>query len=284
LVLRVAGPMSAQGRRELAALGLRFAPASIPATFVLPSSEGSSDFAATRIGPGTADAPTNAADLNAAIPVLTRQPLRLATPDAQTLLRDSGGQPVATWTTAGRGRVALWLPIDTYQLVLAGREDLHASLWSDAIATVARARMAPAPDILADARQGERIRVYAPGERAAIVAPDGTSTPLLIDPATGTARCAGYWPKAAGWHVLQTGDVQRPFFVRSHDDTLGIVAQRLRDATHQLVLSSATQPKPPATLPGSRWPWFFGWLALSAVMWWFERSRFGRRSRNDSAT
>jgi hypothetical protein len=284
LVLRVAGPMSAQGRRELAALGLRFAPASIPATFVLPSAEGSSDFAAARVGPGTSDAPTSDADLNAAMPVLTRQPLRLTTSDAQALLRDGAGQPVATWTPAGRGRIALWLPIDTYQLVLAGREDLHASLWSDAIAKVARARMAPAPGVAADARQGERIRICALGERAAIVAPDGKSTPLLIDPATGAARCAGYWPKAAGWHVLQTGDAQRPFFIRSHDDKPGITAQRLRDATQQLVRSSTTLPNPPATLPGSRWSWFFGWIALSAVMWWFERSRFGRQSRNGSAT
>ena len=41
---------------------------------------------------------------------------------------------------AGRGRIALWTLTDSYRLVLAGRDDLYGELWSDAIATLARAQ------------------------------------------------------------------------------------------------------------------------------------------------
>lgn len=281
LLVRVSGPLSTAARSELAALGVRVTPASVATTFALPAREAGGAFIAARVGPGSLDAPTRGEDLSAPLPELTRQPLRIAAADMRTLLRDGEGNAVVAWRNAGRGRAAVWLPLDSYQLVLAGREDVHAALWGRTFDAIARARTLPLPDVPQNARQGERATLCAlPSgvERLAVAAPTGTKTPLLIDPATGPARCAGYWPRAAGWHGLQVGDTTVPFFVRAAEEAPGLVAQQLRDATQRLELAStATRATSEATVPGSRWPWFFGGLLVWAALWWLERTRLGRR-------
>ena len=101
---------------------------------------------------------------------------------------------------------------------------------------------------------------------------------VLRDPAA--RGCAAFWPESAGWHRVQSGDREQAFFVRAHDAAPGMRAQSMREATLRLASSSsevANDQGPGPDRPGARWPWWLGWLVASAALWWFERSRVGRR-------
>ncbi|KQY52596.1 hypothetical protein ASD14_08390 [Lysobacter sp. Root494] len=276
LLVRIDGPLSPASRNALAALGLRLNAANLPAAFKLPVSKEDDEFAATRLGPGTSDAPTAKTAAVTALPELTRQPLRIDDPNATSWLRDSEGRPLAAWRALGRGRIGTWLPMDTFQLVLVGRDDLHSTLWSDAIAAVARARAANELPVPADARAGTRTALCGLADGATVTPAGGQPKPLLIDPATGIARCAGLWPTAPGWHVLSSGEASASFYVRGKNELPGIAAREMREATSLLTLAPGQVAATSATALGSRWPWFLAWLLVSAVLWWLERSRLGR--------
>lgn len=276
LLLRVTGPVSPAGRRSLATLGLRFANGAQPTSFALPSTEGSSDFVAERVG-AARDASDATRIADSALPALTRQAMRLDTTGAHTWLRDREGRPLAAWRAVGRGRASAWLPTDTYQLVLMGREDVHAALWSQAVGAIARAGTEATFAMPSDARQGERVKLCEVRNDASVTAPTGkTSTVLLVDPATGPARCAGFWPREAGWHALHDGAASVPFHIRGGGELPGVTAFELHEATERLRLASKTATATPPTFPGARRPWFLAWLLVSAVLWWLERSRLGR--------
>jgi hypothetical protein len=276
LLVRIDGSLSPASRSALAALGLRLDAANLPAAFKLPVTQENDDFAAARLGPGSPDAPTATTATVAALPELTRQPLRIDTPSANAWLRDNEGRPLAAWRALGRGRVGAWLPMDTFQLVLMGRDDLHAMLWSDAIASVARARAGNELPVPAAAREGTRIALCGLADGTTITPAGGQPKPLLIDPATGTARCAGFWPAESGWHALSSDEASASFYVRDKNELPGVAAREMRDATSQMTLAAGEVASTKATAPGSRWPWFLAWLLLSAVLWWLERSRLGR--------
>ncbi|GAB3095422.1 carboxypeptidase regulatory-like domain-containing protein [Lysobacter terrae] len=271
LLLRIDGAPPANVRNALAVSGLRMASDGSPATFKLPEQDGD-EFAAARLGPGSADAPTAIATDR--LPELSRQPLRI---DAQVWLRDDAGRALAAWRPLGRGRIAAWLPMDTFQLVLAGRDDLHAQLWSDAVAEVARPLARPALAVPTDGRQGTRMVLCGLKDGASVAALGEQADPLLIDQATGSARCAGYRPRRSGWHTLHDGAASAAFFVRDAQTLPGIAAREIHDATQRLALQPASSAGSMTTAPGRRWPWFLAWLLVSAVLWWLERSRLGRR-------
>lgn len=276
LIVRVDGPLSPASRSALGAMGLRLAASDLPTTFKLSALEDDDEFAAARLGPGSPDAPTSTTAPDTALPELARQPLRIDTSNAHAWLRDNEGRALAAWRALGRGRVGAWLPMDTFQLVLVGRDDLHATLWSDAIANVARARAADELPVPTDAREGTRTSLCGLADGASVVPAGREPTPLLIDPATGSARCAGFWPTTAGWHTLHSGEFSAAFFVRGEGELPGIAARQMREATSLLTLGAASGTDARATAPGSRWPWFIALLLVSALLWWLERSRLGR--------
>jgi hypothetical protein len=235
-----------------------------------------------RMGPGSRDAPRRPDAAIPETPALTRRMLQIDARDAVPLLRDDKGQPLAVWRAEGRGRIAVWPLTDTYRLVLAGRGDLHGDTWSAAIATLARAQPGRPFAIEGELRQGERVALCGIAQDARVVGPDGAALALRIDPATGTRACAAYWPKAAGWHRLQSG-------ARGSCSMCG-PPMRARDCIRtwcakrpcgwprrRRARSEATRAALPVPRhPGARWPWWLAWLLASAAVWWLERSRAGR--------
>lgn len=276
-LVRITGPISPAGRRSLAALGVEVAASTAPAEFQLASREDGNEFLAARLGPGTQDAPNSSGTAPTdRLPRLTRQSWQLRTGSAHAWLHDRDGRALAAWSAVGRGRVAAWLPIDTYQLVLIGREDLHAALWSQALGSVARPRAQGVLTPPTDARTGERVALCGLSEAARITAPDGRDTALLRDPATGAAACAGFWPTQAGWHTLHDGDAAAPFHVRSAEALPALDAHERAEATRGLALRAVDVRATPPLHAGERWPWFLAWLLVSALLWWLERSRRGQ--------
>ncbi|WP_394662636.1 carboxypeptidase regulatory-like domain-containing protein [uncultured Sphingomonas sp.] len=226
---------------------------------------------------GVASAPVRLLDHDGkALPPLTRRIARIGAGDAQTLLADATEVELAAWRALGRGRVGVWLVTDAAGLVTAGHGENYGELWSRMVATLARAGNTPSPRFAPLAHRGERTALCGlePGDM--LVRPDGQAVRLLPDPAA--PGCAGYWPRAGGWHVLRRGKDAWPFYVRA---TLppGLAAVERRDATLALVREGADMPPAYASSPrpGTSWPWLLGFLALAGLVWWFERARFGRR-------
>ena len=283
VLLRATGPLSSGVRAQLREFGLEPGAGADTSTVRLPAERFDEAALRARLGPGSADASRSQEQAPPALPSLTRRALALDAPALQALGVDADGKAFAAWRAAGQGRIALWGLSDSFRLVLAGREDAHARLWSRALSALARPRAVARADIGSAARVGERVRVCGAGAQAKIAAPDGARVDVLLDPAAGPQACAGFWPTAAGWHSLEQGERRQDFYVRAADEAPGLRASELRDATAALALgsaeSSATAVANDAAQTGERgspWRWFAAWLALCAALWWFERSRLGR--------
>ena len=233
-----------------------------------------------RLGAGSRDAPFDSAQAEEAVPPLTRRAWRIEGVDAVPL---SDEIALGAWRAEGRGRIGVWTPLDSYQWPLHGRADLYGDLWSGAVATLSRAQAADLPRFAGTPRVDERLSICGVRDGATVEAPDGAATPLLVDPASGDRRCAGFWPAGAGWHRLRTGDAAHPFHVSGEDAHRGLRLAESRDASLRIASTppSATAAAGAAaarTAPGTPWPWFLGWLMLAATAWWLERSRAGLRA------
>jgi hypothetical protein len=196
-------------------------------------------------------------------------------------LQADDGTPLAWWHAEGAGRVGLWRLIDSYRLMLLGEPERYANLWATTLDLLARPRASPppAPTLPVNAWVDERAVLCGLGAAASVRPPNGgTAVPLVVN---GQA-CAGFWPAVPGWHVLQTGAASWPFYVRAADDgrslrtALNVRATAAMAAPLGLAAaadSAVNGDLTPAPLhrPMARWPWFLGWLALSAVLWWLER-------------
>ena len=221
LLLRVTGPLPPSTRSQWQALGLDIAGGSDSAAVKLDAAATDDEALRALRGPGTREVPIAADADQAQPPELSRRVVRADPTQAAPLLRAADGTPLAHWRASGRGRVGVWALTDTYLLALAGRHDLHAQLWSEAVSTLARpADNAAAPEVRSLMRLNQRITVCGLGDNPQVQAPDGFRTTLLIDPATGLDTCAGYWPDQAGWHQLQQGNDRWPFHVSDRDAVL----------------------------------------------------------------
>lgn len=214
------------------------------------------------------------------LPALTRAPLRIATADGRVLLDDARGAPLALWRAQGTGRIGVAVFDDSFRLTLGGHDAAYGELWSRLFSTLVRARAQASPDIEADPRSGQRTVLCGLHDDATVDSPNGRSVALRIDPASGSRRCAGFWPQASGWHVLRDGDQRTPFYVRAPGDAPGLRATALREATQRLAATGApasiARPAP-RRVPGPRWPWLLAWLLPTCALWWLERSRLGAR-------
>lgn len=286
VVVRSTGPLTDATRQALRSWGLPVDGGTRAVPLALPADPDAALLQARR-GPqrpateSTAyidDADT--ASHSAAPPALERFEANL--PGSEALLHDAKGAGIGGWRSVGRGRIALMTVTDSYRLVLSGRDDRHAELWSGVFAAVARA-LPGAPAVRLPSTTpwtGERVILCDVPDTATVRGPDGHSIALQVDPATGAQRCASYWPQHAGWHQLQNGDTAQAFYVFDPAAARPLHRQQQRDATAQRL--AETHPGPataPDTMPGPRWPWLLAFIVVAALLWWLER----RRARSASA-
>src|SRR5262249_29849722 len=105
--------------------------------------------------------------------VLSRRALLVDADDASPLVRASDGTPVALWRGDGLGRVAIWWLADSYRIALGGDAGQFGTLWSRALATVARARGAAPAKVPGDARVDQRSALCGLADGAYVEQPDG---------------------------------------------------------------------------------------------------------------
>ena len=255
VLLRITGPLSPAERRELAGLGLELEASEQARAVALPAAR-------------SPEAPADQL-----VPTLSRWPDRLAAPGGAVLLADAADAPLAAWQAIGRGRFGVWLLSDSFRWAQAGYPQAHARLWADAVATLARPRAGTTTTLPDYGRVGERAALCGLADGASLVAPDGTQTPLLPDPATGDAACAAAWPTLAGWHSASDANGDRAWPVLPAETLPGLQAQARREATERLAAFApevSAQVTPP-TVPGPRWPWLLAWLLATTLAWALER-------------
>lgn len=280
VLVRSAGAPSASARQRLHDLGLPVQGDGSSHTLELPG-DGDSAVLAARRGPLPAGTlPTgygeeaDRSSHSAALPSL--EALALQAPGSNALLHDRGGKAVGGWRAAGKGRIGLLPLTDSWRWVLAGRDDRHGELWSGVVATLARAQ--GSGDVLwspqAIAWAGERQVLCGVQAPLQAFSQRGDSVPLIVDGTTSALRCAGWWPREAGWQRLQHGDSVVWRYVFDPKDAPTLHRQAMIDATTRVLARSvprdvqATQP-----VAGSRWPWWLAFVLCAALLWWLERRR-----------
>ncbi|MBW8312183.1 MAG: hypothetical protein K0M64_09135 [Rhizobium sp.] len=263
VLLRITGELSAADRATLRAWGLQAESADMARGLRLPGTEHADAALAL-------DAETRAADTS---PMLSRRPLALSAADGAVLLRAGDGAALALWRPEGRGRVALWTLSDSYRLWLAGRRSAYGQLWAGAVDMLARGTEAAMPELPTQAWLHQRIALCGLPDQARVRAPDGTESALPPDPATGEARCAGFWPVQPGRHAVVFDEQELPLLVLDPAELPAMAARDNQRATLALVTGEDTATAEPAPVPGPRWPWFIVWLLLSIALWWLERRR-----------
>jgi hypothetical protein len=242
LLLRPTGPLSPATRRDWTNLGM--------ATF------GDGEVKTFRLGGPT--------DLE-----LSRYDLTSTGRDGVPMIRDKGGAPLAAWRPRGQGRVGLWIVADSYSLALAGHADRYGEMWSELFSTLARPTEGPGVRLDGIAQPGARAALCGATGPIRVVDPDGVESKSIVDPATGPAACAGYWPLQAGWHRVSDGAA---FYVHPADAAPSLTQAADRQATLDAVATSVTRGARAArATPGSSWPWAAGLLAVLGLLWWLER-------------
>jgi hypothetical protein len=269
LLLRVTGPLPAGVRDPWRALGL-------------PLGDGEAA-TVTRLAPSGPPAASRPDDV--ALPELTRRRVDLPAADSAPMLRDATGVVLARWRAEGLGRLGVWSVTDSAGLVTAGFGQRYGDLWGTMFAALAR----PAPAAIAVSfdsapREGHRLSLCGLKGEARVQEPSGAWTRLLVDPATGAAACAGYWPAGPGWRLLRltlpggATPQEQGFFVRPAAQAPGLAAEDDRTATRALAAAPAARDAaagPASDVPGSPWPWFLAWLLAAAALWRFERGTSG---------
>ena len=202
----------------------------------------------------------------------TSQALTIESNGAVPLLRADDGATLALWRTDGHGRMGLWWLADSWRLALGGERARYATLWSDTLATLARARGVDPPLLPRDARVNERASICGIAADAYVATPTGRHVALLPVSDAVEHACAAYWPERPGWHVL-VSDVRRwPFYVRAPGEASALALAETAGATRALI-GAANTPTDVTTRPIAlpRWPFFLAWLATVVLLWLFER-------------
>jgi hypothetical protein len=252
LFLRVTGEVPDDVAADWRALGFRVRAADVPQSVTLES-----DFA-----------------LPAAATTLTRRALMVEADDAAPLLRADDGSALALWRGEGQGCVAIWWLADTYTIALAGDGAAFGTLWSRALATVARARADAEPTLPAESRVDRRSVLCGIPDDAIVEQPDGTHAALTVETDRSGHRCAAYWPVQPGWHALVAGERRWAFYASDAHAARALDLARHAEATNALAggsvdsLTSATRK-----VPAPRWPFYVAWLVAAGALWWLERTR-----------
>lgn len=278
VLVRSTGAPSASARQRLGELGLPVRGDAASQSATLPG-DGDATMRQARRGPVAAGTlPTRDGEEadreshTAALPVL--ESLALHVPGSHALLQDHQGKAIGGWLAVGKGRIGM-LPItDSWRWVLAGRDDRHGEVWSTVMATLARAQAGSeslwSPQALA--WTGERQPLCGVQAPLQSLTREGVAVPLRVDPATGDARCAGWWPRQPGWQRLQHGDRTHWRYVFDPDQARALHRQAVMDATaHRLATTEPTPLQASQRVPGPRWPWWLAFVACTSLLWWLER-------------
>jgi hypothetical protein len=166
---------------------------------------------------------------------------------------------------------------DSYRLALAGFGDAHSRIWSSLVSVLARPQSEAPPVRRSDLAWPHERVVFCQLQPDANIQSEGEWQELLVETTGMNRGCAGFWPEATGWYTLNSGENRLPFYVHAPKEGEALRRSMIRTATLKLATRAPnTAMASQVPIPGSPWPWFIGWLVAISLLWWLERSRFGR--------
>ncbi len=201
----------------------------------------------------------------------------------------STGKVIAGFRLRGQGRVALHLPVNTYRLLLAGKEEVYGRHWTtilEAVARQAKSRTRWEIDDPLPAAPGQPLTITAYTQAVAPVGtlagpdPDTTAVALFLkqDPLIPERWTGRLWPKQEGWHRLSLQENPADsswFFVPPPEAWQSLRAARHQENTRRWI---SQQPQVETTVPDKRkttrqpyplW-WFYLLFVLAAGGLWLE--------------
>lgn len=284
VVIRMTAPATAASRESWRGLGVAVEGGGEVAAVSLPPLAADAEALAVQRGPGPEDVPAELNSFEDPAPELGSWQLR-GEPALVPAVRDADGALLAGWQPRGQGRVAIWTLANSFALVLNGQAERYYQWWSDTVSAVARAEGAFRPDLPPLVREGERIAICGLAGPARVTGPDGKTVALVLDPDAGSRGCAAFWPQQAGVHGIaedgrQTGG-SFAFAVLPEAALAGIAARETGIATRRWAAPESGQDDgevPERRGPG--WPWWLGWLLVSAALWFLERRWLARPEGN----
>lgn len=275
VVVRMTGPATAASRQNWRALGLVAEAGSEAIPIALPPPASDADALAFRRGPGSADAPGSLNTLDDPAPELGRWAIRAGADFVPAVSDDEGGV-LAGWQQQGQGRVLLWTAANSFALVLGGQADRYEQWWSAALSAVPRPDGMFRADLPPLPTSGQRLAICGLAGVPTVKAPDAGTVTLAIDPLAGPRGCAAYWPTEPGVHtIVQPGEDGAQTFAFLVLPQTALPAIRARETGEATALWAAAQSAPTTRADpqrrGPAWPWFLGWLIISAALWVAER-------------
>ncbi|WP_420146438.1 carboxypeptidase regulatory-like domain-containing protein [Sphingobium sp.] len=272
LILRAGGAIDGTTRSQWQALGFALDGPGGIVPVALPKADEQAVMR-SRHGIGSEEAPIDMALPEDIAPEVSRFGLMPGGGNAVALLHDDAGADLAAWRAVGNGRVAIFNMLDSYALRVTGRGDLYDDWWNALAGTVARPT--PTDNMMQDVVWvGERMTLCDLPQSTRLAAPDGKM--ITLSPVSG---CAAFWPEKPGWHYLRKAGELRAFFVRP--TTVLTAMRNARDGQATAMLrqdeAGAARERVPQHVV-STWHYWLAWFAITMAMWWFERSRMGRRT------
>lgn len=183
-------------------------------------------------------------------------------------------EPVIIRTNAGSGSVSSHLFYQTYSWKLRGDEPLYGDFWAGYLDEIITLEV-PFVDITAELpRLHERIGIYSSGSELSVRQPSGGQSveiPLLKGFEHPGVNAGYFWPRSIGWHVVESGDSNRWFYVYDvESDWLFSESyarfQATRSDIQRLELSQTTDDPPFDELYSARW-WLIGFFIIQVVLW-----------------
>jgi hypothetical protein len=280
VVIRMTAPATAASRESWRALGLDVEGGGEVAPVALPPLAVDAEALAVQRGPGPEDVPADLNRIEDPAPDLGSWQMR-GGPDLVPAVRDADGALLAGWQQRGQGRVAIWTLANSFALVLNGQAERYYQWWSDTVSAVARAEGAFRPDLPPLVREGERIAICGLAGPARVTGPDGKAVALVLDPDAGPRGCAAFWPQQSGVHVIaqggREGDGSFVFAALPEAAVAGITARETGIATRRWAAAQSGRDDLEVTeRRGPAWPWWLGWLLVSAALWFLERRWLAR--------
>jgi hypothetical protein len=275
VVVRMTGPATAATRQSWRALGLSVDGGGEVASVALAPLASDEDALALRRGPPSPDVPEDLNALDDPAPDLGRWTVKAGT-DFVPAVTDAEGAMIAGWQQRGQGRTGLWTLTNSFALVLAGQEERYYQWWSTMMSALARPGNEFSAEVPSLVVAGERAVLCGLSGSPRVKTPEGTELALAIDPEAGPRGCAAYWPAAEGVHTIvqpgEGGDRTFAFAVLPRAGMDTIMKRETAEATaYWAARQSGSASRDALERRGPAWPWFLGWLVLSAALWFAER-------------
>ena len=183
-------------------------------------------------------------------------------------------EPVAIRANAGQGSVSSHLFYQTYSWKLRGDKTLYGDFWAgylDQIITL------ETPFIEVDTALPQlygQLRIFTSENELYVRHPSGGQSleiPLLKAFKHPCVNAGYFWPRSTGWHVLESGESQRWFYVYDLESDWSFSEsytrfQATRGDIQRLKSSQSNNNNPTGDRISARW-WLIGFLFVQVVLW-----------------